>query len=121
MPPLSAAALRDFAHMSVDFLVEAIAQDCYPDESVEGIFGIKMGDALGAIVYNAWITLIKYTGVATHEDMVSALVAGSMPQYFETLVRANADKSFYTQALVSRDLFGTISWDVELLEHIAGN
>ena len=99
-------------------LFRAIEQDAYPDECVEGCFGIKMGDALGKLVLGAWITL-KHMGVATHENITVALVAGSLPELFETLVRTN-DNSHYTHELVSRNLFGSIPWDTKMLDIIRG-
>ena len=67
------------ARMHVQFLFEAMEQDAHPDESVEGCFGVKMGDALGKVVLGAWISLVKHMGVATHENITAALVAGSLP------------------------------------------
>eukprot|EP00966_Prymnesium_polylepis_P193783 4491487-Prymnesium_polylepis.1 len=107
------------ARMNVRFLFEAIEQGAYPDESVEGCFGVKMGDAIGKLVLGAWITLVKHTGVATHENITAALVAGSLPEFFETLVRTN-NNSHYTHDLISRELFSSIPWDTEMLAIIGG-
>lgn len=107
--------------MCVDTFFRALERDAYPDDSIEGIFGVKMGDEVGSIVYNAWVTLIKFVGAATHENMVAALVAGTLPRHFEMLVRANENRSGYTSALVSRGLFGSIPWDAQLLARIGGN
>jgi hypothetical protein len=107
------------ARVNVQFLFKAIEQDAYPDDCVEGCFGIKMGDAVGELVLGAWITLVKHMGVATHENITAALVAGSLPELFETLVRTNNNRH-YTHELVSRDLFGSIPWDTEMLDIISG-
>ena len=116
---LSDAGRLDLAKMFVDFLFKAIEQDKYPDVSVEGCFGVKMGDDVGGVVFGAWSTLVKYTCAATHENVTAALVEGSLPNLFETLVRIN-NNSYYTHNLVSRDLFGSISWDKEMLAIISG-
>lgn len=114
------AAFRlNVARMHVQLLLKAIEQDAYPDESVEGCFGVKMGDALGKLVLSAWISLVKHIGVATHENITAALVAGSLPELFETLVRTN-NHSRYTHELVSRDLFSSIPWDTEMLAILSG-
>ena len=78
-----------------------------------------MGDAVGKLVLGAWITLAKHMGVATHETITAALVAGSLPELFETLVRTN-NNSQYAHELVTRDLFGSIPWDKEMLDIISG-
>ena len=67
-----------------------------------------MGDDVGGVVFGAWSTLVKYTDAATHENVTAALVEGSLPNLFETLVRTN-NNSYYTHNLVSRNLFGSIS------------
>ena len=119
MAQLSDAGRLGLAKMHVQFLFNAIEQDAYPDESVEGCFGVKMGDAVGKVVLGAWISLVKHMGVATHESITAALIAGSLPELFETLVRTN-NNSLYTHDLVSRDLFGSIPWDTEMLAIIGG-
>ena len=104
--------------MFVERLCSAIESDVYPEDLVEGVFGVKMGDDLGCIVFHAWIALIKH-GFASREDIVSAMVEGSLPLFFETLVRAN-DVSHYTHEMASRDLFSSISWDGDMLDRIGG-
>ena len=116
---LSDAGRLDLAKTFVAFLFKAIEQDKYPDDSVEGCFGVKMGDDVGDVVFGAWSTLVKYTDTATHENVTAALVEGSLPNLFETLVRTN-NNSYYTHNLVSRDLFGSIPWDKEMLAIISG-
>jgi len=106
---LDHAARFGLAKLSVDFFFNALEQDCYPDESIEGCFGVKMGDNVGQIVFNAWVTLVKL-GVATRENITAALVTGSLAEVFETLVRDH-NCSSYTHELASRDLFGSIPWD----------
>ena len=60
------------------------------------MFGIKMGDEVGGLVYSAWITLFR-AGMVTPEDIAYAMVEGSLPQYFEDNVRNLdfEDESFY--------------------------
>jgi hypothetical protein len=99
---------REYIQACVENLFHALTWGGYPDTMVEDLFGIKMGDEVGDIVFNAWITLFKL-GVVTEDNVASALAADSLPQHFETLVRAN-DRSGYTHALVSRGLFGSIPW-----------
>ena len=57
-------------------------------------------------------------GMVTPEDIAYAMVEGSLPQYFEDNVRNLdfEDESFYTQELVSRDLFCRIKWDTKMLD-----
>jgi hypothetical protein len=78
-----------------------------------------MGDDVGDVVFGAWSTLVKYTDAATYENVTAALVEGSLPNLFETLVRTN-NNSYYTHNLVSRGLFGSIPWDKEMLAIISG-
>ena len=63
---LSDAGRLDLAKTFVAFLFKAIEQDKYPDDSVEGCFGVKMGDDVGDVVFGAWSTLVKYTDAATY-------------------------------------------------------
>ena len=64
--------------MCVDQFFSALESDMYPDDATEGIFGVKMGDEIGSIVFNAWLTLIKYTGAATHASITEALVVADL-------------------------------------------
>lgn len=121
--------------LSEGFL-SALAGDLYPDESTETIFGVAMGRPtrasgglpIGQLVYNCWSAL--YTLKALEQDaLVSALVAGRLPQFFEEAVREQAQRcdpdallmsvSRAFEELVERQFEG-IKWDERIHAAVAG-
>eukprot|EP00854_Cymbomonas_tetramitiformis_P029467 gene29467-36703_t len=95
----------------------AINEDKFPQECAERLYGVKMNDPVGRLVYNCWVTLVKYAGVASEEGINDAMLQGRMPEYFEGLVQALPLErhSHYTYSLIERKLFDSIPWDRDLL------
>eukprot|EP01084_Bolivina_argentea_P179756 310587_1 len=115
--------LRYFANKCFEALVDAFADDLYPNTHIEAYFGIglKKGPSvkivndtsmpLGNVVYNAWIT-IKNNGQLNKKEIMDALCNGTLPKWFENKIRNNGNpRSYYAKALCDGDLFKQIQWE----------
>ena len=51
-PAVAAAGVRVMVVES--FFRAAFANDMYPDEDLERIFGVQMDNGIGSLVFNAW-------------------------------------------------------------------
>merc|ERR1719235_2547051 len=89
-----------------------------------------MGTPVGALVYNAWLSLFKLAFVVSRhmpagaetlsiEGAAAALVEGTLPAYFERLVRASSTATPHLTALIERGFTG-IEWDFDMHGRLSG-
>jgi hypothetical protein len=55
--PAEHSSMNDVADILAESFTDALMGDLYPDESIEGVFGIKMGTKQGQDMLGAWMTL----------------------------------------------------------------
>ena len=92
-------------------LFSALRDDIYPDPAVAQLFGIKMGDEVGASVYYSWVTL-KKRSVLDYEDVLHALRTNTIPKYFESKIRnlPRHEQTIYTRDLIEKSWILRIDW-----------
>jgi hypothetical protein len=83
--------------------ISALAEDCYPTEDIERLFGIEMGTAQGQLMLGTWSTLFKGDGCVNASALSRALCTDTLPEAFKTWVH-QSQGSGYTEELLARGL-----------------
>jgi len=123
---LNTSLQKEFAKRCVTELVNAIENDLFPSKEFEKIFGIGLhqgpateldGMHLGEVVFNAWISVLKYHGVVNADDLTVSLLRGTIKSDFRKWLKMAP--SYYTMVLLKR--YDEITWwDDDSLNKIAG-
>lgn len=125
----------------VESLFLALHSDQYPEQAIETVFGIKMGQSsggplegrpIGSLMYCAWQRLFVM-GYIEPPEVEAAILRHGLPAFFEKKCRelltvAAQDKEFYPFGSpygyvqeIARRGFGAIEWDRLLLQRMAGD
>jgi len=130
------------AEIAAKRFLEALSLEFYPDDNLEGLFGVRRNkgrvvsvkiptDAqdgsmqttevkLGDLVFEGWITLWR-ASVVSKEEIVQALLENRLRNWYEEKIRNNGNPlSYYTLAMVESDVFREINWAIEAHYLIAG-
>jgi hypothetical protein len=62
--------------------IDALADDHYPTEDIERLFGIQMGTVQGQLMLGTWMTLYKRDGSVTTAAVSKALRTDTLPEAF---------------------------------------
>lgn len=84
------------------------------EEAAEGIFGCKMGDAVGDLVYGTWCLLCKKKRITRHA-VEQSVADGSLPAKFTQWLQDIPVSEHSTESLslcTSPDLFAKIPWNL---------
>ena len=126
---------RDAAKIALSLFRDALEQDLYPQENVEGVFGVRKDKGqsfpvespfgqgsqpmlLGNIVFNAWKT-IWLNQQFNEKEILCAISQNRLPQWFETTIRNNGTPlSYYSKALIDSKLFNKIDWETRVLSKL---
>ena len=109
-----------FVERAVDSFVDALHMDCYPVASLDGLFGVRMGDEVGALAFGSWKNLLL--GGSVHKSEVEAAVfQGNLQVSFRNWIGSICEKerNQYMDELRERDLWSSIPFDNHLLEMLA--
>ncbi len=102
-------------------------EDVFPDETVEGLWGVRMGTELGTLVFSCWQKLLCMGSTLVAQQypqpyvcpvaLAAAIEAGKLPELFENATRGclalNQRCGPYLQAMVDHG-FDDIPWDLQL-------
>ena len=129
---------REAAKAVLTLFRNALEQDLYPHENVEGVFGVRKDKGqsfpvespfgshskpmcLGNIVFNAWKT-IWLNQQFNEKEILCAMSENRLPQWFETTIRNNGTPlSYYSKALTDSKSFDKIDWETAVLSSLAND
>lgn len=128
MEPLPLQMRVPVVRQMVDIFWESVVSDTFPDEKIEGCFGIQKDPAprtravnadfpIGNLTYAVWQGLFM-SDLMKKETLVAALLEGRMPALFESLARTSPPSAYVAELL--RRGFGGIKWDVQLMDRLSG-
>jgi hypothetical protein len=83
--------------------IDALADEHYPTEDIERLFGIKMGTVQGQLMLGTWMTLFKRDGSVTTAAVSKALRTDTLPEAFHMWL-GRSSGSGYLEELKARGL-----------------
>ena len=83
--------------------IDALADDNYPTEDIERLFGIGMGTLQGHLMLGTWMTLFKRDESVTTAAVSKALRADTLPEAFRMWL-GRSSGSGYIEELKARGL-----------------
>jgi hypothetical protein len=83
--------------------IDALADDNYPTEDIERLFGIEMGTVQDQLMLGTWMTLYKRDGSVTTAAVSKALRTDTLPEAFHMWL-GRSGGSGYIEELKARGL-----------------
>lgn len=123
MPKDAEAKAAFISKKLVEHFWECIEAGDYPEENSEAVFGIKMGDSIGELVYGSWRAL-QLKGLITKEDLTQNLIDGTLPLRFRRLLEDLKPNQHTPQTLGllhPPDVISKMPWDETKLQRCASS